>query len=413
MKIIRIIARLNVGGPARHVVALAEGLNDDEFQTVLVAGRVPEGEEDMSYIAEAAGVRPVYIEQMSRELSSMDLVALWRLFLLMRRERPTIVHTHTAKAGTIGRLAALLFKWLTPASLIGKPRRVLVFHTFHGHVFHSYYGKSKTRFFLLIERLLARCATDKIIVLSPQLLAEINEDHRIGKPEQFDIVPLGIDMTPYLAGGSPGLARREAAAVPGRELKIGFVGRLTDVKNVSMYIRAAAAYEERAGGTIPTARFVVAGDGALRADLEAEAESLGLDGVAFLGSIREVENVYAGLDIVALTSLNEGTPLSLIEGMAAGKPVIATLVGGVPDLLGDRTASEDGFAVFERGVGCKSGDVEGFTKGLIYLAKSEKLRKELGGRGRKFAVANFGKERLVRDIRSLYQKEASRFEGDR
>ncbi len=409
MKIIRIIARLNVGGPARHVVALTEGLNDDEFQTVLVAGRVPEGEEDMSYIAEAARVSPAYIDQMSRELSPKDLVALWRLYSLMRRERPSIVHTHTAKAGTVGRLAAWLYKWLTPAALIGRPRRVLVFHTFHGHVFHSYYGKLKTRFFILIERCLARFATDKIIVLSPQLLSEINEKYRIGRAEQFATVALGIDMAPYLAGRRPELLKGDEGLIAAPVLNVGFVGRLTDVKNVSMYLRSAASYEKQAGADIPRAMFVVAGDGSLRAELEDEARKFGLTKVNFLGSVREVESVYAGLDVVALTSLNEGTPLSLIEGMAAGKPVIATLVGGVKDLLGSEIAKKDGFSVFERGIGCESGDVEGFTKGLIYLAKNEKLREELGSRGREFAVARFGKERLVRDIRNLYRRETSSF----
>ena len=141
MKIVRIIARLNVGGPARHVTWLASGLVSRGFETILVAGRVPPGEEDMAYFAESNGVRPVFIDEMSRELSAKDIVSLFKLYRLFRREKPDLVHTHTAKAGTVGRAAAFFYKWLTPSVLIGRPRKVFVVHTFHGHVFHSYYGK--------------------------------------------------------------------------------------------------------------------------------------------------------------------------------------------------------------------------------------------------------------------------------
>ena len=156
MKVLRIIARLNVGGPARHVVWLAEGMKSAGYDTLLVAGVVPPGEDDMSYAAAAAGIAPVIIPHMSREISLRDALTTWKLFRLMRRERPAIVHTHTAKAGTVGRVAGLMYRWFTPATLIGKPRACRFVHTYHGHVFHSYYGRAKTRLFLGIERLLAR-----------------------------------------------------------------------------------------------------------------------------------------------------------------------------------------------------------------------------------------------------------------
>ena len=141
MKILRIIARLNVGGPARHVVWLTDAMREGEFETTLIAGTVPEGEEDMSYFAARHGVEPIYIKEMSRELSPKDAISLFKVYRTMLRERPDIVHTHTAKAGTVGRAAAFIYKWLTPGTLIGRPRKVRVVHTFHGHVFHSYYGK--------------------------------------------------------------------------------------------------------------------------------------------------------------------------------------------------------------------------------------------------------------------------------
>ena len=168
MKILRIIARLNVGGPARHVVWLTQQLNNEEFESTLIAGTVPKGEGDMNYLATQSGVTPLFIEEMSRELSPKDLVSLYKVFRELRRQRPDIIHTHTAKAGTVGRTAALLYKLLTPGA-----RKTRIVHTFHGHVFHSYYGRLKTKVFIAIEKLLARLATDKIIVISPQQLRDM------------------------------------------------------------------------------------------------------------------------------------------------------------------------------------------------------------------------------------------------
>ena len=168
MKVVRIIARLNVGGPAKHVVWLTAGLQNSDCETVLVAGVVPPGEDDMGYFAEEMGVTPLYMRQMSREISLKDALTIWKLYRLFLRERPDIVHTHTAKAGTVGRVAGLLYRWLTPAVLLGRPRVCRFVHTYHGHIFHSYYGPLKTRLFVTIERILARLGTDRIIVISEQ-----------------------------------------------------------------------------------------------------------------------------------------------------------------------------------------------------------------------------------------------------
>lgn len=402
MKIIRIIARLNVGGPARHVVWLAAALNDDEFTSILVAGRVPPGEEDMGYIAAAHGVEPVYIEEMSRELSVKDIVSLVKVYHLLLREKPDIVHTHTAKAGTVGRTAAFLYRWLTPGTLIGRPRAVSVVHTFHGHVFHSYYGKAKTSVFILIEKLLARFATDRIVTISQQQYTEINREVGIGRADQFAVVPLGIDLGPYLRAADPAGLRNELGAKE-NVLLVGIVGRLTEIKNIPMFLEAAALYAQAADPDLPALRFVVAGDGHLRSGLEAQADVAGNGNVTFLGNRNDIENVYAGLDIVALTSLNEGTPLSLIEAMASSKAVISTVVGGVTDLLGGIVEEGDGFTVHERGIGVPSGKASDLVKGLIYLVKNERLRLELSKKGHEFVRANYGKDRLIEDIRLLYR----------
>ncbi len=268
MKILRIIARLNVGGPARHVVWLTTGLQDSEFESVLVAGRVPAGEQDMSYLADANRVEPLFIDEMSRELSIRDAISLLKIYSRMRTEKPDIIHTHTAKAGTVGRLAAFIYRWLTWKTLIGRPRIIRVVHTFHGHVFHSYYGSFKTRVFITIEKALARFATDRIVVISRQQLEEINGRFGIGKKEQFSVIPLGIDLEPYLESAEKRAAFRSELSADDGEVFVGFVGRLTEIKNISLYLRVAEQYVNGNHG-LQKLKFVIAGDGNLREDLEA------------------------------------------------------------------------------------------------------------------------------------------------
>lgn len=403
MKILRIIARLNVGGPTRHVVWLTDAMREGEFETRLIAGTVPEGEEDMAYFAANYNVEPLYIPEMSRELSPKDAISLFKVYRTMLRERPDVVHTHTAKAGTVGRAAAFMYKWLTPGTLIGRPRKVRVVHTFHGHVFHSYYGKSKTRLFILIERALARFATDRIITITKQQFDEINRQVGVGRAEQFDVVPLGIDLSAYDDDGTKRTAFRKELDASDDEFLIAFIGRLTEIKNIPLLLEAAKAYLANSGA--PRTRFVIAGDGHLRASLEAMAHELDIaESVVFAGNRKDPDVVYAGSDLVALTSLNEGTPLSLIEAMASRRPVISTAVGGVVDLLGDEREAHDNFAVCERGVSVASGDSANFAKGLIYLAKNERLRFSLAENGRDFVNKIYSKERLIEDIRSLYRR---------
>lgn len=405
MKILRIIARLNVGGPARHVVWLTNGLNDDEFQSRLVAGTVPPGEEDMSYFAAENGVSPVYVTELSRELSPKDIVSLWKVYRLMRDFSPDVVHTHTAKAGTIGRGAAFLYRWLSWRTLIGRPRALKVVHTFHGHVFHSYYGAAKTRVFLTIERLLARFATDRIVTISDQQFHEINEKFSVGRAEQFRVIPLGIDLSQFEASPSTRAVLRNEIATSDDEIIVGFVGRLTAIKNIPLLLDAAAAIKRDASS--PRMRFVIIGDGELRDELESTAKELGIESsVTFLGNRTDVSVLLPGMDIIALTSANEGTPLSLIEAMAAGVPFVSTAVGGVVDLAGDKVMSGDGFDICSRGIATTPGSSEAFAKALIHLAKDEKLRNKLALNGREFVVTNYSTERLVSDIKRLYRELA-------
>lgn len=388
-RIVRIIARLNVGGPAKHVVWLTGALQDQNYRSLLVTGSVPPGEEDMSYFAEEAGVKPFYIPEMSREISPNDAVTVWKIFRLLLRERPDIVHTHTAKAGTVGRVAGFFYRWLTPGTLIGKPRRCKFVHTYHGHVFHSYYGRGKTRMFLAIERLLARLVTDRLIVISEQQGAEIGNDFRVGRQEQIKIVPLGLDLQVFANHATRRARFREELGVDDETVLIGIVGRLTEIKNHRMFLNSAARLKTR-----KDMRFVVIGDGSLRQALEEHARSLGLSNeVIFAGGRKDPEYFYPALDIVALTSLNEGTPLTLIEAMANARPVVATSVGGVVDLLRDG-----------RGICVPSGDEEAFAAALSRLAADKQLQKELGARGLEFVERVYRKERLVEDIKYVYEE---------
>ncbi len=403
-KVIRIIARLNVGGPARHVIWLTSGLREAGYDTLLVAGRVPEGEEDMGYFAAEVGVVPKYIREMSREISWKDAVTVWKLFRLFLRERPDIVHTHTAKAGTVGRSAGFLYRWLTPGTLIGRPRQCKFVHTYHGHVFHSYYGPGRTRIFLAIERLLARLVTDRVIVISKQQRLEIGEKFRVGRAEQFKIVPLGLDLGIFSEHARRRAKFRHELCIPDHSILIGIVGRLTEIKNHQMFLNVVARLKKidpacRRQGEV---RFIIIGDGGLRADLELQTQMMGLDkDVIFVGSRKDPEYFYPALDVVALTSLNEGTPLTLIEAMANARPVVATSVGGVVDLLGD--VVEDGpYKVCQRGISVPPGDEAAFVAALSRIIRDRSVRQELGDRGLEFVEVNYSKERLFEDIKDLY-----------
>ncbi len=403
MKILRIIARLNVGGPARHVTWLTKELQNEEFDSLLVAGTVPPGEENMEYFAEQHGIAPYFLPEMSRELSLRDITSLYKLYRKIKNERPDIIHTHTAKAGTVGRVAGFLYRWLTWSSLLGRPRRVRIVHTFHGHVFHSYYGKAKTRIFLIIERLLARFATDRIVVISPQQKREINAHFRVGREAQFAVIPLGIDFDIFSGRGEDRDIFRAEVGVADDAVAVGFIGRLTEIKDIPLLIRAAKLCGESSEESTDL-KFLIIGDGHLREKLESSAGSLGLeDSVVFVGNRKDPERLYSGRDIVAHTSLKEGTPMSLIEGMAAGCRVIATGVGGVVDLLGEVTEAREGFLICERGIRIDSRSAADLSTGLIYLAKNEKLRASFKARGRAFVEEQYGKDRLVNDMKELYR----------
>lgn len=377
IKVVRVIARLNIGGPAVHTVLLTAGLNPSRFESLLVAGVVGPNEGDMGDLAAAKDVTPVVVPTLGREIHLRgDGAAFLRLFRLFRRERPQVVHTHTAKAGMVGRLAA---------RLAGVP---VVVHTFHGHVFHGYFGPHKTRFFIFLERFLARLS-DCIVTVSEGQRRELAA-YGIAPLEKIRVVPLGFDLAPFLtATAAEGAAWRREIDVPEDAPLVGIVARLTGVKNHRLFLEAA----HRVAEAVPGVWFVVVGDGELRDDLEACAADLGLAGrVRFTGWVREMAPVYAALDLLALTSLNEGTPVTLIEGMAAGRPVVSTAVGGVPEIVADG----------ETGLLAPAGDVDALARAVVELLRDPARRRAMGQAGRESVRARFSAGRLVGDVERLY-----------
>lgn len=374
IRVMRIIARLNVGGPAVHVALLSAGLNDAAFQTTLVTGTLGPAEGDMSYLAREMGVEPLVIPSMQREISLLaDLRAVWALVRLMRRTRPHVVHTHTAKAGFVGRLAAFL---------TGVP---VVVHTFHGHVFRGYFGPARTQLFLWLERAAAR-ASSAILTISDRLRDDLLA-FRIAPPERIRVVPLGLPLGELAdLERLRGRLRAEQGFSTDNRL-VGMIGRLVPIKRHDLFLDAA----RRVLGEMPQARFVIVGDGEQRGALEALAGQPGLAGkVVFTGWRADLPTIYADLDALVISSDNEGTPVSIIEAMAAGVPVVSTAVGGVPDLL------EDG----ELGALVPPGDAAALAAAVLAALRAGPGART--ARAQQQALRLYSAERLVRDIRQLY-----------
>ncbi len=397
---LRVIDRLNVGGPAKHVVWLTAGLEARGYETTLVTGNIAAGEGDMGYFAAERGVTPIVLSGMSRELGLGDVRTIFALVRILCRLRPDVVHTHKAKAGAVGRAAAFLYRWSTASALRLRPRRCRVVHTYHGHVFRGYFGSAKTALIVAIERALARI-TDRIVVLSEQQRREIHEDFRIGRAEQFDVVPLGIDTDPEAR--SAAVLRAELGLHPTAPI-VAIVGRLTEVKNHALFLEAAARVLRGSATACREARFVVVGDGHLRSALESRAADLGIaDHVTFTGFRRDAPASYPAFDVVALTSVNEGTPVTLLEAMSASRAVVATEVGGIVDILGARLGVRDGVSLWERGATVPSGDAEAFARALATLLGDRPLREEMGRRGAEAVLHERSTERLFDRMAAVYE----------
>ena len=381
IRILRVIARLNMGGPAIHVSNLAAGLETRGYHTTLVAGSLARGEDSMAFVAERLGVSVKSVPEMEREVAPLhDAQSIRRLREIMREERPHILHTHTAKSGALARAAALV---------AGSARPPIVVHTFHGHVLKGYFGPGRTAFFKQVERNLAR-STDMLVAVSPEVRDELVE-HGIAPADKFTVIRLGIPLDERLGDETADVDYRQLYGIPEDAFVVGWVGRMTGVKDTDAVLEIVRATRERG---VPAVLCMV-GDGPDRERLEQVAHDLGIARSSyFVGYQSDVAGYYRLFDAFLLPSVNEGTPVSAIEALASGTPVVATRVGGVPDVVTDGV---DGYLV-------EPGDTEAAAERLAELARDPVLRAHMGEAGSANARERYSVERLVDDVDRLYRE---------
>jgi glycosyltransferase involved in cell wall biosynthesis len=372
-----LFSRLNIGGPSVHVILLTAGLREKGYETRLIVGREAPSEGNLLDMARQKGIEIEQLAGLGREIRPLaDLVTLWQLYGLIRTYRPEIVHTHTAKAGVLGRIAA---------RLAGVP---VIVHTYHGHVLRGYFGPLKTAFFRRLETALGRI-TDVAITVSVALRDDL-VGMGVAPREKMRVVPLGLDLARFARPHARGDLRAACGAGESETL-IGVVGRLVPIKDVDCFLEAASQVCERA----PRARFAIVGDGERRAALEQKAASLGLGPrVTFVGWRKDLESVYADLDVVVNSSRNEGTPVALIEAMAAGRPVVATSVGGTSDLLGEG----------ERGILVPPADPAALAEAILRTLDRSDESARRARAAQDYVLAHHSVDRLLRDLDDLYRE---------
>jgi glycosyltransferase involved in cell wall biosynthesis len=393
LKVLRIIARLNVGGPARHVVLLDQGLRARGYHTLLVHGAVGAGEASLEHLARSGGLHVLMLAELGPRLSFFsDARAFAKLVTLTFRETPDVIHTHTAKAGALGRLSAALYNATRP-----RRRRALVVHTFHGHVLNGYFGAVGNALVRMTERALATL-TDCIITISPLQRVDIVSRFRVARESRVTMIPLGLDLQALLTATAEPSRLRDDLGIPSGHIVFGFVGRFVPIKDLVTLVHAFASVV----AVVPNARLLMVGDGPMRAEIETAAERAGIaTRLHFSGWIEDLVSVYGAMDVCVLPSLNEGTPVALIEAMASGKPVVATAVGGVPDVIDD---GRTGLLVPAR-------NASALATAMIALAEDGGRRTQMGQSGRCDVANRFTHVRLVDDIDRLYSDRLPRRRG--
>ncbi len=378
--VFRVIARLNVGGPAHHVSLLTVGLDPSRFRSVLVTGRVGPGEKEMQSAVERSGDALVRLPSLGPSLNPIeDAKTTFELIRMIRKERPQIVATHTAKAGFTGRLAAVLAM---------RPRPIIV-HTFHGHVLDGYFGRVTTAIYKTLEKLLAH-VTDRFVAVSQRTVDDLVA-LGVAPAEKFKVIPLGLDLTAMLESTrEDGRAFRTEYGIEEDEILIVILGRLAPIKRMQDAIEAFASISQ----ANPKARLAVVGDGEEGDALRELAASKNLgEKIIFTGFRSDLKAVHAATDIALLTSANEGTPVSLIEAAAAATPIVSTRAGGVPEVV----TEEMGFVVDIEDTGALAG-------GLTRLIADPQLREVMGAAGRERVRKRHSAERLYSDIAALYDE---------
>jgi glycosyltransferase involved in cell wall biosynthesis len=388
-KILRIINRFNLGGPTYNAAYLSRYM-PSEYETLLVGGEKDDSEDSSEFIVKNLGLNPIIIPEMKREVDlKNDFEAYRKIVALIKEFKPDIVHTHASKAGTIGRLAA------------SNMNVKAIVHTFHGHVFHSYFGKMKTVMYKNIERNLAR-RSSTIIAISDKQKAELSLMHRICEPSKIKVIPVGFDLTRFTENmDEKRNTFRKKYLLDEDEIAIGIIGRLVPIKNHQLFLEAAKIVLEKTNFKI---RFFIIGDGEDRLKIEAKSSELEIPftdamleqkkaPLTFTSWIKDIDMACAGLDIIALTSLNEGTPVSLIEAQAANKPIVSTNVGGIENVVIEGVTA----------LLCHSKtDFIQFAELLLQITENEERRKDLSRVGWEHVKNKFHYTRLVRDISELY-----------
>ncbi|MEQ9188528.1 MAG: glycosyltransferase [Cryomorphaceae bacterium] len=387
IRVLRIINRFNLGGPTFNVAYLTRYL-EAPFETRLVGGVKDESEASSEFILKSLEVEPIIVSEMKRSISPVDDLKAYReIASIIKTYRPHIVHTHASKAGTLGRIAAYFN---------GVP---IILHTFHGHVFHSYFNRFKTGLYKQIERWLATRST-RIIAISDIQRHELGSVHGIAPPHKIEVVPLGFDLGRFQEGQAEKRAAfRTQYGLSEYEVAIGIIGRLVPIKNHAMFIDGIRPLAT----SFPNARFFIIGGGELEEELQRYASQQGIGNtwmqppsqakpLAFTSWIKEVDVAIAGLDVVALTSLNEGTPVSLIEAQAAGKPVVSTRVGGFEDIVVEGASA----------LLCDVDDQEQWVANLKRLIQDPATRAAMGRVGKAHVSEQYSFNRLVKDITHLY-----------
>lgn len=375
LKILHIITRLDKGGSADVVLGLVKGLKERGEDVSIVVGKTMDPHTDLSAYVERTGIGIISIPFLRRDVNPfLDMLALLQLFFIIRRERPDILHTHTSKAGFLGRLAGRV-----------AGAKVIV-HTPHGHILYGYYGRILTRLFLYLEGL-ASYLSDRVITLTDNEAQEYVK-WGVTKMEKLVTIPCGIELERF-SSLTEGNKIKRGFGIPGDTPLVGWVGRLEPVKGCGYFLRACAIIKN----AVPGVRFLIVGDGPLMGDMKVLAEGLGLKGdVIFAGFREDIPEIISSIDLLVHTPLNEGLGRVLLEAMAGGKPIVVTRVGGVPEVV------EDGV----NGLLIPSGDVEAIAEASIRILKDNALGSRLGEAGKK-KVAEFGMDRMVEATHRLYK----------
>ena len=389
-RVLRILNRLIIGGPSKNAIYLSRYMQPD-FDTLLVIGGKEDHEQDADFLATANNIDPTCIAEMKRSISPYnDWAAYNKLKKLIKEFKPDIVHTHAAKSGALGRLAA-------------KHSNVpVIVHTFHGHIFHSYFNSVKTNFFIRTERYLAGLS-DAIVAISDVQKKELTADFRIAAADKFRVIPLGLDLDNFIINQEEKRNKfRTEFGLDDDVLALGIIGRLVPIKNHSLFLKGLKYVLDNTSVKIKA--FII-GDGESRMAIEQMANDLGIKytkqtdathphPLIFTSWRTDIDTIFAGLDVIALTSLNEGTPVSLIEAQAAGKPIVSTRVGGIADVvLENKTALLSEIT-----------DVKTFSNNLLHLVNDAELRKKFSSAGKDHVVSKFSYHRLVNDMSVLYNE---------